>query len=73
MIPSIIVLGLLLVALSWFFMSGRDDASEPTANRRVNENDGIDRTELEQAERDVQDADDEDSVRDWGPGKTPHP
>jgi len=32
--------------------------------------DTIDYSELEQAERDVRDADDEDGVRDWGPGST---
>ena len=57
---------MLLVLLGWFLLSGRDDAPEPTARRRVD--DSIDYTELEQAERDVRDADDEDSVRDWGPG-----
>jgi hypothetical protein len=57
-----------LVLLGWFFFGGRGDAHEPTAHRRVGED--IDYTELEQAERDVRDADDEDSVQDWGPGST---
>ncbi|HTR20138.1 MAG TPA: hypothetical protein VMH88_04720 [Gemmatimonadales bacterium] len=72
MLPSLIVLAVVLGALLWLF-GGREDAPEPTAHRRVNESDDIDRTELEQAEREVRDADDEDSVRDWGPGKSPHP
>jgi hypothetical protein len=57
---------LLLAALAWFLLSGRDDSPEPTAHRRVD--DPIDRSELEQAEREVREAPDEDSVRDWGPG-----
>jgi len=52
--------------LAWFLFGGRGDAPEPTITR--DPTDAIDRTELEQAERDVRDADDEDSVRDWGPG-----
>jgi hypothetical protein len=54
------------VILAWFLFGGRGDAPEPTINRHPT--DAIDRAELEQAERDVRDADDEDSVRDWGPG-----
>jgi len=50
---------------SFFFGRG---SSEPT--RRPRDPDDIDHAELEQAEREVQDADDEDSVRDWGPGTT---
>ncbi|MGH7537331.1 MAG: hypothetical protein ACREMF_01735 [Gemmatimonadales bacterium] len=54
------------------FFSGRGDAPEPTARRTAG--DAIDHAELEQAEREVRDADDEDSVRDWGPGSgTPRP
>jgi len=61
-----VVFALLLVALAWFFLGGRDRAPEPTAHRRADE--AIDYTELEQAEREVQEAPDEESVRDWGPG-----
>ena len=68
MLPALIAIAILLIVLGWFFFSGKDDAPEPTAHRRVDES--IDHTELEQAERDVRDADDEDSVRDWGPGST---
>jgi len=54
------------LALAWLLFSGRDSAPEPTARRSVNSD--IDYAELEQAEREVRDADDDDSVRDWGPG-----
>ncbi|HSD30758.1 MAG TPA: hypothetical protein VLB49_02525 [Gemmatimonadales bacterium] len=56
----------LLLGLAWLLFGGRGGSHEPTAHRKVNEE--IDYTELEQAERVVRDADDEDSVRDWGPG-----
>ena len=56
----------MLLILAWFLFGGRGDAPEPTAHRHPS--DDIDRAELEQAEREVRDADDEDSVRDWGPG-----
>jgi len=39
------------------------EAPRPGAER-----DGVDRAELEEAERDVQEAASEDEVRDWGPG-----
>ncbi len=71
MIALIVVVAVLLLILAWFFFGGRGDAPEPTAHRRPS--DDIDRAELEQAERDVQDAADEDSVRDWGPGAGPRP
>lgn len=67
MLPALLVVVALLVALGWFLLSGRDN-HEPTLHRRVNED--IDYSELERAERDVQEAEDEDSVRDWGPGAT---
>jgi hypothetical protein len=63
---TLVVLGLLLLALAWLFLGGRDRPEEPTAHRRTN--DDIDYTELDQAEREVRDASDEESVRDWGPG-----
>ena len=65
------VVAALGVALVWLLFSGRDSAPEPTARRRVNDN--INHAELEQAEREVREADDADSVRDWGPGATPPP
>ena len=65
MVPFLIAFSLLLLALAWLFLGGRSHSHEPTAHRRVN--DDTDRSELEEAEREVQDAADEDSVRDWGP------
>ena len=68
----LIAVAVLLLLLGWFVFSGRGGAPEPTAHRTVRE--AIDYAELEQAERDVRNADDEDSVRDWGPGTgTPRP
>ena len=62
----LILFGLLVAALGWFFLGGRGRAPEPTAHRRPS--DDVDYDELEQAEREVQEAPDETSVRDWGPG-----
>jgi hypothetical protein len=47
----------LLIVLGWFFWPSK------SAPRRDAEN-----AELDAAERDVQEAADEESVRDWGPG-----
>lgn len=66
MIAYVLVFLVLVAALGWFFFGGREQAPEPTARRRVT--DEIDYAALEQAERDVREAEDEDSVRDWGPG-----
>jgi hypothetical protein len=66
MTATLIAFGALILVFLWFILGGRRSSHEPTINRRVN--DDIDRSELEQAERDVQDASDEQSVRDWGPG-----
>jgi len=63
---TVVMLGVLVLLLAWFLLSGRDDAPEPTTRRQTG--DEIGHAELEQAERDVQQAPDEDSVRDWGPG-----
>ena len=65
------VLAALGLALVWLLFSGRDSAPEPTARRLVDAE--IDYAELEQAEREVREADDADGVRDWGPGATPPP
>jgi hypothetical protein len=62
----LILFGLLVLALAWFFLGGRG-AAPPSATRR-RPSDDIDYDELEQAEREVQEAPDETSVRDWGPG-----
>ena len=72
MIPFLIAIGVLLLILAWLFLGGRGESVEPTAHRKAGED--IDYAELEQAEQDVQEAADEDSVRDWGPGSaSPRP
>jgi hypothetical protein len=63
---TLIVFGILVAIFLWFVLGGRSSSHEPTIHRTVN--DDIDRAELEEAERDVRDAADEQSVRDWGPG-----
>ena len=65
MTALLLVFAGLLAACAWFFWPRRG-AVEPTAHRRADE--AIDYGELEEAERDVRDADDEESVREWGPG-----
>jgi hypothetical protein len=62
----LVVFGILLVLFLWFVLGGRGGTHEPTLHRR--HDDTVNRAELEQAERDVQAAPDEQSVRDWGPG-----
>jgi hypothetical protein len=66
MTVSLVGLVVLLIVLAWFFLGGRGGAQEPTVHRAVRED--IDYTQLEEAEREVQEAPDEESVRDWGPG-----
>lgn len=66
MTGTLVAAALLLAALGWLLLGGRGKTHEPTVNRRPD--DDIDHAELEQAEREVQEAPDEDSVRDWGPG-----
>ena len=51
----VVILGVLLLVLVWFFWPSRTSPRQPES-------------ELEAAERDVQEAADQDSVRDWGPG-----
>jgi len=63
---TLVVFGLLILVFLWFILGGRGGSHEPTVDRKVNND--IDRSELEQAERDVQEASDDHSVRDWGPG-----
>ena len=62
MIGVIAVLAALLALLAWFFWPSVD--TRPPARRA----DVDDAAELEEAEREVQEAPDEHSVRDWGPG-----
>jgi len=66
MASTLIVLGIVLAFLAFFFFGGCRSDHEPTVRRRPD--DGIDHAELEQAEREARDATDEDEVRDWGPG-----
>jgi hypothetical protein len=55
----------LLAILAWFFWPSRTGTAPKSApSQRAD----IDAAELEAAERDVQEAPDQDSVRDWGPG-----
>lgn len=68
MTAALIVFVAVLLILIWLMWGGRDNTPEPTANRRADATDDIDRAELDRAEQDVQEAPDEDSVRDWGPG-----
>ncbi|MGH7699067.1 MAG: hypothetical protein ACREMJ_00885 [Gemmatimonadales bacterium] len=66
MIVYLVALLVLAAALAWLFLGGRDAAPGPRGHRRPSAD--IDYAELEEAERDVRDAADEDDVRDWGPG-----
>lgn len=64
MAGTLVAIGLLLLLLAWFFWPRASaDSGPPTAQRP-----GVDAAELEAAERDVREARDEESVRDWGPG-----
>ena len=69
MTATLVVFAVLLAVLAWLFLGGRSTPGGQapgglTPGRRP----GVDRAELEAAERDVQDATSEDEVRDWGPG-----
>ncbi|MGH7336311.1 MAG: hypothetical protein ACREI7_01915 [Myxococcota bacterium] len=59
---TLIVLGVIGVALAWFFWPRGRESYEPPPT-----------SELEAAERDVREAPDEHSVRDWGPGASKPP
>lgn len=61
---ALVVIGLLLAALAWFFWPSAA-ATRRTASRG---RPGVDEAALEAAERDVQAAPDAETVRDWGPG-----
>ena len=58
---TIAAIGALLLLLAWFFWPGADTRTPATRA-------DVDAAELEEAEREVQEAPDEHSVRDWGPG-----
>lgn len=66
MAAAIIVVLLLLAALGWLIFGGGDDPD-------TGANPDIDREELAEAEAEVRDAPDPDSVRDWGPGAPRRP
>ncbi len=57
------VIAVVLIALTWFVWPTR---TQTGSGRR--ERPDIDEAELEAAERDVQEAPDAETVRDWGPG-----
>ena len=66
----VIALAAVLALLAWFLWP----ASNADANRRTpGPRPGVDEDEIEQAEREVQEAPDQDSVRDWGPGVSKPP
>ncbi len=56
------VIAVVLIVLAWFLWPGKH--AGPARRERPD----VDESELEAAERDVQEAADEESVRDWGPG-----
>ena len=56
------VIAVLVIALAWFFWPSR--SSDVARKDRPD----VDEIELERAEREVQEAPDEETVRDWGPG-----
>ena len=60
---TIAIVGVLLLLLAWFFWPSK---SEPGVMRK--ERPDVDEIELERAEREVQEAPDDETVRDWGPG-----
>jgi hypothetical protein len=64
MIGTIAAVGALLLLLAWFFWP----SDAPAGGRRTAPRADVDERELEEAEREVQEAPDQDSVRDWGPG-----
>ena len=64
---TVVALAAVLALLAWFFWPS-GDVRPPARRTEVD-----DERELEQAERDVQDAPDQDTVRDWGPGASKPP
>jgi hypothetical protein len=56
----------LLLLLAWFFWPSQSATDAPPRGSRPRP--GVDEAELEAAERDVQQAQNEQTVRDWGPG-----
>jgi hypothetical protein len=66
MAAAIIVVLLILAALAWLIFGGGDDPD-------TGSHPDLDREELSQAEAEVRDAPDPESVRDWGPGAPKDP
>jgi hypothetical protein len=62
-VTTLIIVGIVLAALAWFVWPARAPA-RPARRARP----GVDEAELEAAERDVQEAPNAETVRDWGPG-----
>jgi len=60
----VVVIAVLLALLAWFFWPSNEAGSSRTPGPRPD----VDEAELEQAEREVQEAPNEHTVRDWGPG-----
>ena len=60
---TVVGIAVLLMLLAWFFWPSR---SVPGVVRK--ERPDVDELELERAERDVREASNEETVRDWGPG-----
>ena len=56
------VIAVVLIVLAWFLWPSKSVG--PARRERPD----VDESELEAAERDVQEAADEETVRDWGPG-----
>ncbi len=61
---TLIIVAILLAALAWFFWPSGAGLGRVASRDRP----GVDAAELEAAERDVQEAPDAETVRDWGPG-----
>jgi hypothetical protein len=67
---TVVALAAVLALLAWFLWP----ASSADDNRRTpGPRPGVDQAELEQAEREVQEAPDAETVRDWGPGASKPP
>ena len=64
---TVVALAGVLAVLAWFFWPST--APRPPARRTEVD----DQAELEQAEREVQEAPDAETVRDWGPGVSKPP
>jgi hypothetical protein len=64
MLGVIAALAALLALLAWFFWPAAHTPNQRTPGPRP----GVDEAELAQAEREVQEAPDAETVRDWGPG-----